>query len=341
MAGRPSGSDRTRSYKTTTASTARSSSTRRFAAVSSSSSRAMLAREKQRREYEQQKREKLTFALFVVIILVMILFAILIFKKIVGDAPDDTRDTGGISDTVDTPDTDPVTPLVAFKDEMVAKDRVYQGALILVSDNTPRKIAPALTDLSAISGKAYQMSGLGTHMETAAANAFIKMAADGYQATGTKVLVHRCYEEDSLTSELASGLTVDLAVYDGSSTYSLSSAACAEVFDWMNANASDYGFIIMTPEQTGRRHYGFRYVGTPHASYMKESELSLAAYLDLLRNHSENEPLSVVVDGAHYAIYYVAEAGGDMTAVPILKDAVSFEISGDNAGGFIVTAKMN
>ena len=275
MAGRPSGSDRTRSYKTTTASTGRSS-TRHFSSVSSSSaSRARLAREKQRRQYEQQKREKLTFALFVVIILVMILFAILIFKQIVGDAPEDTQDIGGVNDTVDPPDTDPVAPIATFRDEMVAKDRVYQGSLVLVSDSTPRKVAPALTDLSAVKDKPYQMSGLGTHMETAAANAFVKMAADAYSATETKALVHRCYEEDSLTSELASGLTVDLAVYDGSSTHSLSSAACAELFSWLTANASDYGFVIMTPEQTGRRHYGFRYVGVPHASYIKESELSL------------------------------------------------------------------
>lgn len=343
MAGRQTDSGRTRSYKTTTASTGRSSSTRRFATVSSSSSssRARLAREKQRRQYEQQKREKLIFALFVVIILVMILFAILIFKKIVGDAPEDTRDTGDIHGVVEPPDTDPTDPTFTFREEMVAKDRIYQGSLILVNSTTPRKIAPALTDLSAVSGKAYQMSGLGTHMETAAADAFVKMAADEYAATGTKLLVHRCYEEDETADELGSGLTVDVAVYDGSNTYSLSSAHCAEVLSWLKANAAKYGFVILSPETTGKTHYGFRYVGAPHASYMTESELTLAAYLETLRNHTPNDPMSIVVDGVHYAIYYVPSTGGDMTSVSILLDAVSVEISGDNAGGFIVTAKMD
>ena len=341
MAGRQAPSGRTRSYKTTTASTRASSSTRRFATVStSSSSRARLAREKQRRQYEQQKREKLIFALFVVIILVMILFAILIFKKIVGDAPEDTRDTSGFSDVTDPSDTDPSSHIATFKDEMVARDRVYQGSLVLISDNSPRKIAPALTDLSAVKDKPYQMSGLGTHMETAAANAFIQMATDMYHATGTRILLYRCYEEDA-ADDLASGLTADLAVYNGGNTYSLSSAVCADVFDWFKANASDYGFVILSPEQTGRRHYGFRYVGAPHASYMTKNELSLSAYLDAIRAHSESDPMSIVVDGVQYAIYYVAATGGDMTSVPIIADAVSHTISGDNAGGFIVSAKMD
>lgn len=343
MAGRQAPSGRTRSYKTTTASTRASSSTRRFSTVSSSSSsRARLAREKQRRQYEQQKREKLIFALFVVIILVMILFSILIFKKIVGDAPSDTtEDVGGLHGVVDPPDTDPITPVLTFKEEMVAKDRIYQGSLILVNSTTPRKIAPALTDLSAVSDKAYQMSGLGTHLETAAADAFVKMATDEYAATGTKLLVHRCYEEDKASDELGSGLTVDVAVYDGSSTYSLSSSRCAEVLSWMKDNAARYGFVILSPEETGKTHYGFRYVGVPHASYMEENELTLAAHLEAIRNHTPDTPLSVVIDGVHYAMYYVEATGGDMTAVPILKDAASFEISGDNAGGFIVTARMD
>ena len=337
MAGRTSGSDRTRSYKTTTASTKRSSSTRRFATVSSSSSsRAKLAREKQRRQYEQQKREKLIFALFVVIILVMILFAILIFKKIVGDAPADTNDTGGVTDTVDTSDN----PSHTFKEEMVARDRIYQGSLILVDATNPRKAVPTLTDLSTVEGKAYQMSGLGSHMEAAAADAFIRMTSAEYKATGTKLLVYLCYEEDETTGDLGSGLTVDVAVFDGS-TYVLSSAECAEEFNWLKDNAANYGFVILSPEETGRKHYAFRYVGVPHASYIEENELTLAAYRETLRVHTPNDPMSIVVDDVHYAIYYVAATSGDMTSVPILADAVSFEISGDNAGGFIVTARMD
>lgn len=337
MAGRTSGSDRTRSYKTTTAST-KKSSTRRFATVSSSSSsRAKLAREKQRRQYEQQKREKLIFALFVVIILVMILFAILIFKKIVGDAPADTNDTGGASDTVDTSDN----PSYSFKDEMVARDRIYQGSLILVDATSPRKVVPTLTDLSAVSGKAYQMSGLGSHMEAAAADAFVQMTSAEYNATGTKLLVYLCYEEDETTGDLGSGLTVDVAVFDGSSTYVLSSADCSEEFNWLKDNAAKYGFVILSPEKTGRKHYAFRYVGVPHASYMEENDLSLTAYLESLRTHHADEPISVVNDGVHYTIYYVEATDGDMTAVPIPKDAVSVEVSGDNADGFIVTARMD
>ena len=339
MAGRQAPSGRTRSYKTTTASTRASSSTRRFATVStSSSSRARLAREKQRRQYEQQKREKLIFAMFVVVILVMILFAILIFKKIVGDAPSDTTEDVGVHQT-EPPDTD-LTPANTFKDEMVARDRIYQGSLILVDSTTPRKITPALTDLSSISGKAYQMSGLGTHMETAAADAFVKLTADLYAATEIKVLVHRCYEEDA-TDDLGSGLAVDLAVYDGDNTYALTDAACASVLSWLQGHAHEYGFLLLSSEQTGRRHGGLRYVGAPHASYIKDGELTLSDYLGQIRAHSEKDPASIVVDGTHYAIYYVAATGGDMTSVPILADAVSYTVSGDNAGGFIVTAKMD
>lgn len=342
MAGRQAPSGRTRSYKTTTASTRASSSTRRFATVStSSSSRARLAREKQRRQYEQQKREKLIFALFVVIILVMILFTILIFKKIVGDAPSDTtEDVGGLHGVVDPPDTDPLTPAHTFREEMVARDRIYQGSLILVNSTTPRKITPTLTDISGVSGKAYQLSGLGTHMETAAADAFVRLTGDLYAATSVKVLVHRCYEEDA-TDDLGSGLAVDLAVYDGGNTYALTDAACASVLSWLQGHAHEYGFLLVSSEQTGRRHGGLRYVGVPHASHMKDGELTLSDYLGQIRAHSENEPLSIVVNGVHYAIYYVAATGGDMTSVPIIANAVSYTVSGDNSGGFIVTVQMD
>ncbi len=343
MAGRPSDSGRTRSYKTTTSTGGKKSSTRPFTGVNSrQSAKAKLAREKQRRQYEQQKREKLIFALFVVIILVMILFAILIFKKIVGDAPSETKHTTGTEAMTTGPD-DPMGH-AAFTDEMIAGDRVYQGSLIQVKDGERPRVAPALTNLQDIADRKYSISGIGgEYLETGAANAFAEMAAAQYAANGKKLNVQNCCAEGD-KGEFSTGLLLDISLSVDGVTYLISDYG--DVFDWLLANAEKYGFVMMSPEEVGRRHYAFRYVGVPHASYMKERSLTLSAYLDLLRASHEiaadgtGDTLSVTADGEIYEIYFVKSAGGDMTEVPVPEKALDFEISGNGKDGFIVTAHM-
>lgn len=345
MAGKNSKSDRTRAYKTTAASTGRSS-TRRFPTAKSGRPRTPLAREKQRRQYEQQKREKLIFALFVVIILVMILFAILIFKKIVGDMPGGPQDTTDPATTTGPADVSSIGDKTAstFRTEMVAKDRLYQGSLIYVKKGEKTAVAPTLTNLQEIADRTYAMSGNGDYLEAAAATAFADMAAKQYAATGKKLTVQNCCAPSD-TGEFSTGLLLDISLSIDGSTYLISDYD--DVFAWLSNHATDFGFAMMTPEETGRRHYGFRYVGIPHAYYMEENNLTLSAYLDLLRSSHDlsdaadsstaASALRIETGGISYQIYYVKCDGGDMTEIPILSSAISYTVSGDNMGGFIVT----
>ncbi len=337
MAGRSQNSDRTRSYKTTS-TTKKSNATRSFSSVSSSQAKARLAREKQKRQYEQQKREKIIFALFVVIILVLIIFAILIFKKVLGNS---TPKTDG-KNTTETS-----APVVSgqFKEEMVAGDQVNRGSLVLVTEND-KITQSSILDLKPTEGKPYTIGAGGSELEETAAGAFVQMATDAYDATGYKLNVQNAYSQTD-KGEFSSGLLLDISLSVSGTTHRIDDPGYMDVFNWLKTNAAKYGFVMRQPERT---HYCFRYVGVPHASYILEKSTedtpyTLEEYLTFLRESHEitsdgkGETLYIKGEsGGRYEIYYVKSTGGDMASVPILKDATSYEISGDNMGGFIVTA---
>ncbi len=341
MAGKNSHSDRTRSYKTTTASTG-GSSTRRFPTAKTGRPRATLAREKQRRQYEQQKREKLIFAMFVVIILVMILFAILIFKKIVDNTPANPNDSSDPATTTGPENSDVGKHLPTFKAEMVTKDRLYQGSLVYITGKETSLDPADVLDLKTVPNPQFVIGLGGSHLELAAGNAFVTMAADCHKATGYTLNVQTAYDPGD-KGEFSTGLLLDISLSLNGKTYLISDYD--EVFEWFESNAAKYGFIMRKPERT---HYCFRYVGVPHAYYMEENSLDLPAYLELLRtahdlsgatgSSAATSALKVKADGISYEVYYVKSAGGDMTEVPIPSYAVSYTVSGDNMGGFVVTA---
>ena len=110
---------------------------------------------------------------------------------------------------------------------------------------------------------------------------------------------------------------------------------------WIDENAADYGFIKSF-------QYGYRYVGVPHAKYMAEENITLAEYIDFLKSKTTpGKVLKIDVDGTEYAIYYVECKVGSSIAVPkqiANPDGTSrntYEISGTNEGGVIVTVKLN
>ena len=102
--------------------------------------------------------------------------------------------------------------------------------------------------------------------------------------------------------------------------------------------AASYGFIEryrrgkesltgIAPEP-----WHFRYVGAPHARLMEENGLCLEEYTDFLRERPRSCPLP---DGRLAQVFYVPCAGEE-TEIQ-LPDGCC-QISGDNVGGFVVTA---
>ena len=73
---------------------------------------------------------------------------------------------------------------------------------------------------------------------------------------------------------------------------------------------------------------------------MMENNLCLEEYLELLKNSHAypNEPLTVSVSDTEYFIYYVPVSSDSTTFVPVPPESVgTYEISGNNVDGFIVT----
>ena len=138
-------------------------------------------------------------------------------------------------------------------------------------------------------------------------------------------------------SEHHTGLAVDIGIFysDGSQgSFSESQNAV-----WMDDHSSEYGFIRRYAEDkvdiTGisNEKWHFRYVGIPHAVYMKQHNLCLEEYLDYLRTHATaDNPLAISTSSGNYSVWYTTE-----TFIP--KPEGEYTVSGDNIAGYIVTVR--
>lgn len=318
-----------------------------------------LAREKQRRQYEQQKKEQMVFLLFVVVIIALILVAILVFKKAIdrGEDPSGNTDTNAVTTTAPDSSGESQEPTVEYRREMRGTADVGKGLLLLIDATNPYKGGEvALENIYA--GRTAFKKGEKTvysyytpdttpTLADEALAALNQMADDFYDQTGNNDLyVDKAYGD---TGEHMSGYCVDLSVYtiDGKH-YRLDDVKAPEDFDWIFANYYKYGFIMLTPEESGERYHHFRYVGQAAASVMHEKNLGLTEFAELLKNEhcyvqdAKLPSLSfTAADGATYEMYYVPASGGDMTGIPIPDGALYTGISGDNIGGFLVIVRMS
>lgn len=117
------------------------------------------------------------------------------------------------------------------------------------------------------------------------------------------------------------------------------------VYSWINQNSYKYGFILRylqgKEKITGYEYepWHFRYVGEAHATYIMKNMITLEEYIDIVHMHSIDDPLVINGDnGEVWHIHYVPVSDGT-TKIPVLKN-YSYEISGDNFSGFIVTQKV-
>lgn len=144
-------------------------------------------------------------------------------------------------------------------------------------------------------------------------------------------------------SEHHTGYAVDLTVYadDGTSSRIQDLPSYGQFVE----TAARFGFVLRyQPEKIAQtKIYGeewhFRYVGVPHAYYMKVKNLCLEEYISVLRAFPYNgSHLNFAdEDGQSWEIYYVpADPNAETVSVPVPTDA-PYSVSGNNADGFIVT----
>lgn len=146
-------------------------------------------------------------------------------------------------------------------------------------------------------------------------------------------------------SDYNAGRSFDIGIFPkagGSSNY----YAPEGIYAWIDQNAADYGFILRFPEGkntlTGEnaRTYTYRYVGVPHAAYIKQNNLCLEEYIEQIKAYTSTSPLSVMSGANQYAVYYVQANVNSATEVPVPSNR-TYTISGNNVDGFIVTVTMS
>ncbi len=114
------------------------------------------------------------------------------------------------------------------------------------------------------------------------------------------------------------------------------------LYAWLTENCHRYGFVVRYPadkaDKTGVSDYTdyFRYVGAPHAEYMKENSLCLEEYIELLKTHDRFNPMSVFANGEHFEIFYADVTESSMVLYPAYH---SYTYSGVGKDGIVVIMK--
>lgn len=113
--------------------------------------------------------------------------------------------------------------------------------------------------------------------------------------------------------------------------------------EWMISNSWEYGFIVRYPsdktEITGVTYapHHFRYVGKVHAAIMHQNSFCLEEYLDYLQSYTmESGGLNYADENNSYSIYYIQADENGSASVELPEDT-TYQVSGDNRGGFILT----
>ncbi|WP_295066503.1 M15 family metallopeptidase [Ruminococcus sp.] len=241
---------------------------------------------------------------------------------------------------------------------------INRGNLILVNSDHEYKFSEDDIELvsiyDSIDGVAFHVSDMVTKLDTEALDQVKALMQAFYEAEDNSDIYviggYRTLEEQNDKyyngnsqfqggfSDYHTGRSFDMAIVPKDSTSGYYSPT--GVYSWIYENAADYGFVVRFPEgkegSTGERarDYTYRYVGAPHAVYMKQNNLSLEEYINGLKSHTKDEPVEVTVGNKLYQIYYAPANATGNTDVPVPANK-TYTVSGNNVDGFIVTVSMN
>jgi len=276
-------------------------------------------------------------------------------------SPEQTDGTGSVSTTTGSGG---VTPTVTSTTEatlpsdysilQIASSTANSGSLILVSDTHLYTGTPELTAFKDFTYAHLRLPVTSLQIENMTIDPLVSMFNDFYAATGFgDIMIYATTNEPSSVqygtgiAERTTGLSIDLAVLNEAAGYH--TPYTADSYSWIAEHAHEYGYVLRYPEGkedvTGESamSWHYRYVGVPHAAYMKANDLCLEEYLKLLaESHTwQDEHLTVTVNGTSYEMYYVeAKSGSNVTEIPYPTSADPM-ISGDNMNGFVVACVTN
>lgn len=223
---------------------------------------------------------------------------------------------------------------------LVNKEHAYQGA----TGST------VLTGFQNLKNECYRLKNFDLLVRADVIDPLNSLFKDFNANSGLKnVMLYSTHETNAggmyapAIPERAAGYSVDLSVLNDDG--SLAAFTGEGKYNWITTNCGTYGFIQRYPADkesvTGiaGAPWHLRYVGVAHAALMKELNLCLEEYIDMLRERTvSGTHASVTAAGVAYDIYYVPATPNGNTEVPVPKTG-TYTISGNNVDGFIVTTQ--
>lgn len=307
---------------------------------------------------KQQKQRLLILAMLAVVALLLVSLTVFGIGSLISAI---SSSAGNEPANADTPPAQ--TGGITYKETTEIATKKHMGPLIVVNQNYAYSFPSSPTqgfinlktvDRATINGnnvyQLYSKAGV-LQMQSAAFTAFESMMRSYYMQTEDgSVAVREAYRsadtQESIGSSVKAGYSdhhtgylLHICSYNGDSL---------PANHWIYQNCHKYGFIIRYPEgkeaQTGVNNYAeaIRYVGVAHATYMKNNGLCFEEYINVLKSRTLEQPLNVTTDdGSNYSIYYVPAGASDTVVQFAVPSNYSYEISGDNVGGFIVTVNLS
>jgi N-acetylmuramoyl-L-alanine amidase len=219
---------------------------------------------------------------------------------------------------------------------------IYDGTLIEVNEILPSKVTESSLVLIYGNSNHVSLSSSSLKAKKEAVAALEKLCLDfSKKGSAYSILVSSAFTESDSYPDLESGYSFLLkAISDNDKVYSLDDGAVQIVHNFLEGNASEYGFIKRyTSENKHTTGIGessvYRYVGIPHATFMTEHSLSLEEYLAYLKS-LDGKHLFIRDNTTEYEIYYAPYA----TSLSVSKNE-EVTVSGDNENGFIVTIERD
>ncbi|HAG12816.1 MAG TPA: hypothetical protein DCG49_03010 [Ruminococcus sp.] len=275
---------------------------------------------------------------------------------ILTDAPEPsgTSIAAGSTDTNGDHSAPPYVLPAGYQEIPMQRSALNAGTLVLVNKDHASHLSKDELDLEQVyyatdKPETYEISYPGhTSLNRTALTQFNRLMKAYYGATSnSEIMFNYGYLEagkEKSNPESPTALDVQLHVKrnDGGYEYVTNTTP----YSWLFEHMSSYGYILRYPtdkaEITGERggYTAIRYVGVPHAAYMREKNLCLEEYLEMMKtehNFYTGTVLEYSTTELTYHIYYVpAKEQGDELIVPVPTSA-SYEVSGNNVDGFIVT----
>ena len=272
--------------------------------------------------------------------------------------------TAGVPDNITiTNETAPASAEKNYPKISVETAKVHSGHLILVNQAFPCRIdadavingyssdiqfvtIKSILDSKNSAVKPYTASDWEVGLDRVAALAMDSWFENFSQETGLKDLrMIAGYKPESDDPDFQTGRTLTVGIFpETGSSYAYKPEGD---YAWLLYHASEYGFVLRYPEGkedyfdeniTERRTATFRYVGLAPAAYMAKRGLCLEEFLQEVRQYSVSNMLVVSNDTGSYGMYYVpADMNHETTSFAIPSNQSSYDISGNNVDGFIVT----